>query len=64
MRVYLPTKCQVSSIILTSFRQEKKVGNFTPSLPPPTPKKKQQQINKKQTPKKPTIITVNWVMDL
>ena len=45
--VYLCTKFQVSSIIITSFKQE---GNFTP---PHT------HHTSKQTPKKPTQIRVN-----
>ena len=57
MSVYLHTKFQVSSIILTSFRQ---VGNFTP--PHPTSKrtpKKPTHPTSKRTPKKPTQIRVN-----
>ena len=48
MCVYLRTKCKVSSIILTSFRQEGGRGvNFTP-LP-----------TSKRAPKKPTLIRGN-----
>ena len=48
MCVYLRIKCQVSSIILTSFRQGK-VGNFT-HPPPPTAK---------ETPKNPPQLGLN-----
>ena len=46
MSVYLETQFQVSSIILTSFRQ----GVIFPSSPLPLPQK--------PTPKKPTYIRV------
>ena len=49
MGVYLRTKFQVSSIILTIFRQE---GGGRVILPLPYP-------TSKQTPKKPTQIRVN-----
>ena len=50
MCVYLRSKFQVSSIILTSFRQMGG-GNFTPNPPTHTP-------TLKRTPKKPTQIRV------
>ena len=52
MCVYLHTKFQVSSIILTSFRQ----GVIFPSPPPPT---HTHTHTSKRTPKKPTQIRVN-----
>ena len=50
MGVYLRAKFQVSSIILTSFRQG---GNFTPP-----------SSTSKQTPKKPTQIRVNFLQNI
>ena len=49
MAKYLRAKFEVSSKILTRFRQEREGGNFHPPPPPPT---------SKQTPKKPTQIKV------
>ena len=48
MGVYLPAKCEVSSIILTGFRQGAR-GNFIP----PT---------SKRIPKKPTQIRVKGTL--
>ena len=48
MGVYLHAKCEVSSMILTSFREG---GVVLPASPPPPPQK--------ETPKKPTQIRVN-----
>ena len=45
MGLYMPAKCQVSSLIRTSFRQ----GVILPSTPTPT---------SKQTPKNPAQIRV------
>ena len=51
MRTYLRAKFEVSSVILTNFRQGG--GYFTPS-PPPT---------SKRTPEKPTQIRLTWVKE-
>ena len=50
MSVYLRAKFEVSSIILTSFRQ----GGGIIYRPPPT---------SKRTPKKPTQIRLTWVKE-
>ena len=60
MCVYLRTKFQVSSIVLTSFKWGRDGGdNFTP--PPPPTHTLTHTHTSKQTPKKPTQIRVKWL---
>ena len=59
MRVYLRTKFQVSSIILTSFRQGEGGGRreILPVPPPPTPQNIQNVLLKR-----PPRLGLSWVM--
>ena len=55
--MYLRTKFQVSSIILTDFRQAGAVILPPPAPPHPTP------VTAKRTSKKPNLISVKLILD-